>query len=1284
MVLYKNKKKQIINYANSNWGQNEGVEFQETMLQCILEAVIVSKDAKQVLSLLHELKLFENFLWQRVNTEMSLNHINLTCMLLLYKSKYEYITWDLIDENRFQLFFEKVIEVSLSLNLSEVVYMIQFITLCFQFSNIEKLRKLVYQLTNISILNSLDNLDKVKYLLHDSSSLTKAFDSYKEKRPSIVEKFPLHNLLSRWIHSLLIKSISYAQTEKQEAKVTPLLAIINMSLVLLSAFPTRRFAHPVIEDSCFYTALRMSLYYDSNELFKKMTDDLNYVLKFPFDNTRGNEYEKEQKIRNDELVYYHLQLTLFSDFQKELGDLVFCTQTSLQQRQKLEEITSFLSFNSLKSLCSKCYLRTSFPEKYAIKVDFEFLKNVFINTYDRTRLVNDYDEIINFTLKDVLGERSVMDQENSLTNYFLLQNTAIQYLSISFFMRQQSKAYKKLLLRSLYAELLNFSEQYRRLSIKNATKNLTKDNFFSLNNFKVTSVAPPQIGQVLPQFVKCQMGLSRPGPFHSALRDLKNSIKSPFLCLIYISKDMEYKLLHGNALDPLEGVTDFTIATICNDDVGMFQSDMQSDSDNKSINVYLSPFYYHSLAGLGEYRPKQLKFNFALVLSPEANKYWLDLNILVSLLNRAKEFPKWFEDLFLGFGTPDICAFPNAGLNSIYARNLFNTVEQLQSVLPNCHVPSNLSTESLLIKFYTNQNKISADVTASDRHFLLPSNRLYTYNDKQLESILRGSQPGLTMVNGPTRCGKHVLVCKLLEVLQDTSPNDRTVVLSDSNFSMNTLFTLLEKARCFHQGHLLYLSDEGKDETLERYGTLSSWISKLPGLLREIGRLAASIQAPGSHDASPDTALYFRDAYIKRLWEKYLNTVDDKDSVDAYNRFPFHSYFGDKSKRPIETYNKDNFFDYATKLYGELEYMFQQLEEIRPFGLLRYYEDQELYALCQQSRIIGCTWTSLSTRLGTLKEKGFCFNNLIVMNSQNISESSITSILLSNCEPTGFDRLVLLGNQYLTSGNQDINNTSNGSLFKRLRYLKSRIIDLNTQYNVRESISSLCSSIYPLDIKTVDSSPNKRLDYGNSGFAHEVQFINVGAFKGSQETEPVSGYKQNLGEAEYAVALFQYMRMLGYPTNEIVICTLYESQVSLLNEIISVRCSHNSFFGQPAFVGTVEKLPSDKRVNFVIFTTVESKEASDHWNPKTFYKAFSACSYGLYVLCNRDLFRSTRGLEKLWNEIEKTPDKLLLTTGEIYPSSHKIGSSVETFEIENLLHLSNYVVEMTKKRLNTN
>ena len=69
-------------------------------------------------------------------------------------------------------------------------------------------------------------------------------------------------------------------------------------------------------------------------------------------------------------------------------------------------------------------------------------------------------------------------------------------------------------------------------------------------------------------------------------------------------------------------------------------------------------------------------------------------------------------------------------------------------------------------------------------------------------------------------------------------------------------------------------------------------------------------------------------------------------------------------------------------------------------------------------------------------------------------------------------------------------------------------------------------------------------------FSAQFQFINVPDFNGRGESCPAAYFYQNLGEAEYVVALYMYMRLLGYPAKSISIITPYKGQKHLIRDVI--------------------------------------------------------------------------------------------------------------------------------------
>lgn len=145
------------------------------------------------------------------------------------------------------------------------------------------------------------------------------------------------------------------------------------------------------------------------------------------------------------------------------------------------------------------------------------------------------------------------------------------------------------------------------------------------------------------------------------------------------------------------------------------------------------------------------------------------------------------------------------------------------------------------------------------------------------------------------------------------------------------------------------------------------------------------------------------------------------------------------------------------------------------------------------------------------------------------------------------------------------------SMFTRFVRLGVPTLQLNAQGRARTSIAELYSWRYGglEDLPEVQTS--SAFQHANAGITYDYQFIDVGNYQGKGEAEPVPFFYQNLGEAEYVVAMFQYMRLVGYPPEKISILTTYNGQKALIQDVLERRCSWNPYFGKPAIVTTVDQ-----------------------------------------------------------------------------------------------------------------
>jgi len=257
------------------------------------------------------------------------------------------------------------------------------------------------------------------------------------------------------------------------------------------------------------------------------------------------------------------------------------------------------------------------------------------------------------------------------------------------------------------------------------------------------------------------------------------------------------------------------------------------------------------------------------------------------------------------------------------------------------------------------------------------------------------------------------------------------------------------------------------------------------------------------------------------------------------------------------------------------------------------------------------------------------------------------------------------------------------SLFARLVRLGVPQIDLDQQGRARPSIANLYSWRYK-DLTNLNILLQSReFQTANAGFAHEYQFIDVPDYKGAGEIEPTKHFVQNLGEAEYAVAIYMYMRLLDYSADKISILTPYVGQRALIRDVLVRRCRDIPLFGMPRIVTTVDKYQGEQN-DYVILSLVRTKRVGYLRDIRRMTVAFSRARLGLYVLGRREVFESCFELREAFRRLQGTGEgKLELVTGEMWPTERAEGEKPEaaTAIMEGVEHLGRYVYEMTVTKL---
>jgi intron-binding protein aquarius len=394
--------------------------------------------------------------------------------------------------------------------------------------------------------------------------------------------------------------------------------------------------------------------------------------------------------------------------------------------------------------------------------------------------------------------------------------------------------------------------------------------------------------------------------------------------------------------------------------------------------------------------------------------------------------------------------------------------------------------------------------------------------------------------------------------------------------------------------------------------------------------------------------------------------------------FPFAVYFSD---------SPDPLFggvDYALDLqsaegcFCHMERVFEELRDYRAFELLRTQGLRGDYLLTKQTRIVAMTCTHAAMTRRRLVELGFKYDSLIMEEAAQVLEvETLVPMLLQDTDPVDgcrLKRVVLIGDHHQLppvvkhAAFQKFSRFDQ-SLFSRFVRLGVPTVTLDKQGRARAEIAALYSWRYATNATSLQPSMGQlgNLDsisqrvgefaYANAGFVHTRQMIDVPAFKGKGEICPTPYFYQNLGEAEYVVAVYQYMRLIGYPAEKITILTTYNGQKHLVRDILAQRC-RNPVFGFPASVSTVDKYQGQQN-DYVLLSLVRTEAVGHVRDVRRLVVAMSRARLGLYVFCRRALFENCYELSPAISQLLDAPTSLQLVAGEGYPTQRAIEEVVQ-------------------------
>mmetsp|Transcript_10530 Transcript_10530/g.15516 ORF Transcript_10530/g.15516 Transcript_10530/m.15516 type:complete len:1088 (+) Transcript_10530:1-3264(+) len=561
----------------------------------------------------------------------------------------------------------------------------------------------------------------------------------------------------------------------------------------------------------------------------------------------------------------------------------------------------------------------------------------------------------------------------------------------------------------------------------------------------------------------------------------------------------------------------------------------------------------------------------------------------------------------------------------------------------------------------------------------------------QVKAIRSGLSPGLTLIVGPPGTGKTDVAVQIIANLYHSFPTQRTVLVTHSNAALNDLFEKVMARGDVDERYMLRLGAGERDlQTTSKHdftktGRVAHILSRRAELLEIVQCLSESLGVSGAAergvDGSPsytcETAGYFNMHHIQKRIVLFEEKLQEEEKVDVGSIFPFKRYFGLDDNVAM---TKEG----AKAKFDTLNEVFSELAEYRPLELLRSQRQRTDYLLTKQARIVAMTCTHAAIARSHLVDLGFQYDNIVMEEAgQMLDVETCIPLLLQKGESdrslsslsSRLKRVCLIGDHHQLPPvvkNMSFSKYSNldQSLFTRLIRLGVPSIELDRQGRARPDIAKLYSWRYRNlgDLDHVNTRPIFKK--ANTGFAYTYQIVNVEDFEGRGESTPTAYFYQNLGEAEYAVALFQYMVLVGYPPEKISILTTYNGQKELLLDILSQRCGPGTPLAgkRPGAVSTVDQYQGQQN-DFVLLSLVRTNSVGHLRDIRRLVVAVSRARLGLYVFCRQSLFGGCHELRRTMDQFASRPTKLHLVPGEHFPTERSLDDSA------NLADEKKYVVE---------
>ncbi|XP_047133675.2 RNA helicase aquarius isoform X1 [Hydra vulgaris] len=1284
----------------------------------------------------------ENYLWKYFNEKATDAHVLSICLLVNEKCRERVPPWEVIKSKNelFELFFRKVLEIATKekgYSLKEQIIVLIFLIRCFNSLEVDLIREQVQKLISLPMWCCLQP-GRLEQELKSVPQYQKYWNIIKRKdskaSPDDLKRLEFERrFISDLIYVFFKVLQSITEGEVDEDAVSYCERFIELMIDLQSLLPTRRFFNVLIDNHHVVVRCRLSALakHPKGKLFNQLVEMLKFYCGFEINDHTGSPLtDREMSEKHYESIT-SLQRAVFKNYKNDALDFVMGNVASVDTRENLKKCFKKLSTRKLHSIAAHLNLVPSLKDVGDQKFDKEFLLELLISRHERRMSqIQTLNRTPMFPTEQILWDQNIVPTEfYSGEGCLALPKLNLQFLTLHDYLLRNHNLFQ---LESTYEVRSDIEDIISRIK---PWKSEYGDTLFQgwarmavpINSFSIIEVGKPKVGETCPSRVLADVKITL-SQRHTLREEWEGLRKHDVAFLISIKAQ---KTVYNQRYDKsVPFAEQFGIAYVRGCEIeGMLDEEgkvieegpdpkPELKGDDRTYRVWLDTNQYEADMSKTNSGSEDIyeTFNVIMRRKPKENNFKAVLETIRDLMNTQCLVPEWIHDIFLGYGDPASANYKRVDqqIPTLDFVDTFLNIDHLKASFPDfnikCEEQNPVPPFKITFPVEKETRKRKADSHCEKSELLvtpyqIPNRGPYPYNKPkmntvpftptQVEAIKSGMQPGLTMVVGPPGTGKTDVAVQIISNIYHNFPDQRTLIVTHSNQALNQLFEKI-MALDIDERHLLRLGHAAEtletDKDFSRYGRVNFVLARRLYLLEEVQRLQQSLGVSGDVGYTCETAGHFYLYQIVSRWEKYISQlkhkVDDAESVSEL--FPFKVYFLNAPQPLFKQRSYEEDWIIAEGCYRHIQKIFTELEEFRAFELLRSGRDRSKYLLIKTAKIIAMTCTHAALRRRDLVELNFKYDNVLMEEAAQILEIETFIPLMLQNPQDGHNRLkrvILIGDHHQLPPvikNMAFQKFSNmeQSLFTRFVRLGVPYVQLDAQGRARPSLCQLYSWRYDKlgDLQHVVTW--SKFKHGNPGMFYDYQLIDVQDFNGVGESEPNPYFYQNLAEAEYSVALFMYMRLLGYPATSISILTTYNGQKHLIRDVINKRCADNPLIGKPLKVTTVDRYQGQQN-DYIILSLVRTKSVGHLRDVRRLVVAMSRARLGLYVFARVSLFQNCFELRPAFSQLVSRPLQLFLAPWETYPTTrlNSVQPEGNPLIIRDMPHLAQYVYDFYGEKI---